>query len=216
LGTRFGGEIPKQLQLVEGTELFKYSLNTFMSIADVSEVVLVCHPEWLDYFYKLELSSKIKIVEGGAQRWISVYNGVSALSDDITHVLVHDIARPFISVEIVNQCIETLKQSQAFIVAKPVSDTVKKVCNGKIVETILREELFLAQTPQGCNKELLLKLYSQMKQYPEFIPTDESSILEKFGIPVSIIIGNRENDKLTEPEDLIYFEMLAQKRSYQK
>ena len=109
IGKRMGGTIPKQLMELKGKPVYFYSLMTFLAMEEIAEVVLVVPADWKDYFEgqiysngKSDLDvSKLKIVTGGAERWQSVRNGVEALSSRAEYVLVHDVARPFISKEII-------------------------------------------------------------------------------------------------------------------
>ena len=146
---------------------------------------------------------------GGAERWQSVENGVNALTSSAEYVLVHDVARPFISEEIIRDLCETLVTKGSCLVAKPAVDTIKIAKDGKVEKTIDRNTVWLAQTPQAARIDTLKKLYARIAAEPlNFTPTDEASILEYFGENVYIVKGNTANDKLTTPED---FEIFAKK-----
>jgi 2-C-methyl-D-erythritol 4-phosphate cytidylyltransferase len=125
---------------------------------------------------------------------------VEALPGGISHVMVHDAARPFISGEIISNVANVLENS-CCMVAKPVFDTVKKAENGFVKSTLDRNALWLAQTPQAAPVGLLKDLYKKMEGVSDFCPTDEASILEKFGVPIKIVEGNAKNDKITTKED---------------
>lgn len=207
IGSRMGAGKPKQLLEIDGKEIWKYSLEVFESHDLVDEIVIVCHESLLEYFKSEVHSSKVSFVVGGAERWQSVENGVNQLSSDIDSVLVHDVARPFLSAEIITQCVESLKAGLGCMVAKPCVDTVKWVVSGVVEKTIDRNQVWLAQTPQCFPVHKMKKWYCELnKESGGFVPTDEASIAEKFGEGVAIIEGNSLNDKVTLPEDLVRME----------
>ena len=214
LGKRMGGNIPKQLMVLGGKPVYRYSIETFLSMDEIAEVVMAVPADWKDHFEKEifsdnasdEIRAKMKIVVGGAERWQSVENGVNALTSDAEFVLVHDVARPFISKEIILDVCKTLVEKGSCLVAKPAVDTIKIAKDGCVQQTIDRNTVWMAQTPQAASVALLKKLYGRIAAEPlNFTPTDEASILEYFGETVYIVKGNNLNDKLTTPEDFEIF-----------
>ena len=206
LGKRMGGNIPKQLMLLGGKPVYRYCLETFLNMDETAEVVMAVPADWKDHFEKDFSHPKLKIVVGGAERWQSVENGVNALTSSAEYVLVHDVARPFISEEIIRNVCNTLVEKGSCLVAKPAVDTIKIAKDGKVESTIDRNTVWLAQTPQAASIALLKKLYARIAAEPlDFTPTDEASILEHFGENVYIVKGNAANDKLTTPEDFEIF-----------
>ena len=202
LGKRMGGNIPKQLMLLGGKPVYRYSLETFLEMEEIAEVVMAVPADWKDHFEKEFSHPKLKIVVGGAERWQSVENGVNALTSSAEFALVHDVARPFVSKEIIRDVCETLVTKGSCLVAKPAVDTIKVAADGKVQKTIDRNTVWMAQTPQAASIALLKKLYGRIAAEPlNFTPTDEASILEYFGENVYIVKGNVANDKLTTPED---------------
>lgn len=202
LGKRMGGNIPKQLLVLGGKPVYRYSLETFLSMDEIAEVVMAVPADWKDHFEKDFSHPKLKIVVGGAERWQSVENGVNALTSGAEFVLVHDVARPFISKEIILDVCKTLVEKGSCLVAKPAVDTIKIAKDGCVQQTIDRNTVWMAQTPQAASIALLKKLYGRIAAEPlNFTPTDEASILEYFGESVHIVKGNNLNDKLTTPED---------------
>lgn len=217
LGKRMGGNIPKQLMLLGGKPVYRYCLETFLQMDEIAEVVMAVPADWKSHFEnelfgenpagdveKLppEMRLKLKIVVGGAERWQSVENGVNALTSDAEYVLVHDVARPFISKEIILDVCQTLIEKGPCLVAKPAVDTIKIAADGRVQKTIDRNTVWMAQTPQAARIDLLKSLYKKIADEPlGFTPTDEASILEYFGEPVYIVKGAAANDKLTTPED---------------
>ena len=219
LGKRMGGNIPKQLMVLGGKPVYRYSLETFLSMDEIAEVVMAVPADWKDHFEKEIFGDKVgdenlrdlirakmKIVVGGAERWQSVENGVNALTSNAEFVLVHDVARPFISKEIIRDVCKTLVEKGSCLVAKPAVDTIKIAKDGCVQQTIDRNTVWMAQTPQAASIALLKKLYGRIAAEPlNFTPTDEASILEYFGESVYIVKGNNLNDKLTTPEDFEIF-----------
>ncbi len=218
LGKRMGGNIPKQLMLLGGKPVYRYSLETFLEMEEIAEVVMAVPADWKDHFEKEIFNSehsgklgeliarKMKIVVGGAERWQSVENGVNALTSNAEFVLVHDVARPFVSREIIRDVCETLLTKGSCLVAKPAVDTIKIAKDGRVESTIDRNTVWMAQTPQAASIALLKRLYARIAAEPlNFTPTDEASILEYFGESVYIVKGNAANDKLTTPEDFEIF-----------
>ena len=206
LGKRMGGNIPKQLMLLGGKPVYRYCLETFLKMDEIAEVVMAVPADWKDHFEKDFSHPKLKIVVGGAERWQSVENGVNALTSSAEYALVHDVARPFISEEIIRNVCKTLVEKGSCLVAKPAVDTIKIAKDGKVENTIDRNTVWLAQTPQAASVALLKKLYARIAAEPlNFTPTDEASILEYFGENVYIVKGNAANDKLTTPEDFEIF-----------
>lgn len=229
LGKRMGGNIPKQLMKLGNKPVYQYCLETFLKMDEIAEVVMAVPADWKNHFEE-ELfgtdfagnaaaasnaaasdlaslvKSKLKIVIGGAERWQSVQNGVNALTSNAEYVLVHDVARPFISEEIIREVCETLVNKGSCLVAKPAIDTIKIAVDGKVESTIDRRKVWLAQTPQAARIDLLKSLYARIEAEPlDFTPTDEASILEFFGESVYIVKGESRNDKLTTPEDFEIF-----------
>ena len=206
LGKRMGGNIPKQLMLLGGKPVYRYCLETFLKMDEIAEVVMAVPADWKDHFEKDFSHPKLKIVVGGAERWQSVENGVNALTSSAEYALVHDVARPFISEEIIRDVCKTLVEKGSCLVAKPAVDTIKIAKDGKVETTIDRNTVWLAQTPQAARIDTLKKLYARIATEPlNFTPTDEASILEHFGENVYIVKGNAANDKLTTPEDFEIF-----------
>ncbi len=213
-----GGNIPKQLMLLGGKPVYRYCLETFLEMEEIAEVVMAVPADWKDHFEKEIFDSehsgklgkliarKMKIVVGGAERWQSVENGVNALTSSAEFALVHDVARPFVSKEIIRDVCETLVTKGSCLVAKPAVDTIKIAKDGRVESTIDRNTVWMAQTPQAASIALLKRLYARIAAEPlNFTPTDEASILEYFGENVYIVKGNVANDKLTTPEDFEIF-----------
>ncbi len=208
IGARMGAEKPKQLLEINGKTLLKHSVEAFALHLEIKEIVVACPKEWKDWFEKELESYDVKIVVGGKERWQSVAQAVCGLSDEITHFLAHDVARPFVSQEIISQCIHELKNENSCMVAKAVVDTVQRVKNKQVQETLDRNELVMAQTPQCTSVELIKACYEKMQTEEGYNPTDEAGMLRHFGEVVKTVEGDDWNDKITRPFDLKKFEAM--------
>jgi 2-C-methyl-D-erythritol 4-phosphate cytidylyltransferase len=134
------------------------------------------------------------------RRQDSVAAGVAACGEcDV--ILVHDAARPLVTPTVIDRCADAAREHGAAIVATPVTDTLKRVSQGMIAETVPRESLWAAQTPQGFRRDVIEGAISRAHQQDlEF--TDEAALLESFGIDVRVVPGDQTNIKVTHAEDL--------------
>ncbi|MGL1903096.1 MAG: 2-C-methyl-D-erythritol 4-phosphate cytidylyltransferase [Fibrobacterales bacterium] len=211
VGKRFGADKPKQLLTIHGVEIYRHCISTFLSHSSITQIAFVCPKDYVVQFTdEFKKDDSITVVAGGEHRWQSVQYGVMALSQDIEYVLAHDVARPFIQKETIDAVVEKVISSGSCIVVKPVTDTVKVVHNNHISDTIDRSTVYLAQTPQAFRVVELKEAYEEVASLANFAPTDEASIMEYLGKPVSVVLGNEWNNKITTPQDLIRFEQMLE------
>lgn len=144
-----------------------------------------------------------RIVVGGQERQDTVYNGLVALRQDQPDiVLIHDGARPFITTAQIESCISNVKEHGAAVLGVPVQDTIKTVSDELIAtHTLDRSTLWAVQTPQGFTYSLIVKAHEQAR-HEGYIATDDAALVERMGLPVYIVQGNRHNIKLTAPADI--------------
>ncbi|MBP3337976.1 MAG: 2-C-methyl-D-erythritol 4-phosphate cytidylyltransferase [Lachnospiraceae bacterium] len=211
-GKRMGASVSKQYLLIEDKPVLYYSLKAFEA-SNVDEIVIVaekgttefCRTNIVEKFNIRKVSS---IIEGGAERYNSVHNGLKAIADadKESYVLIHDGARALISVEVINKTIEEVKHKKAVVVGVPVKDTIKVVDeNGLVVDTPKRELLWQIQTPQAFLYEEILAAYNKVISDNVQGITDDSMVMEYSNIrKVNVIMGEYENIKITTPDDLIY------------
>ena len=174
--------------------VFEYSLNMFLS--NGLDVICVTKSEYVKYLEKYK--NQVKIVIGGNTRQQSVYNGLKACQND--YVIIHDAARPFITKTIVDQCIEAINENKCFLVAKTSKDSVYLK---QPFEAVNRDNIILAQTPQGGSKSALLDAHIKAEN-EGFIATDDISLLTKYSNEViKIIDGDEKNFKITTQLDYI-------------
>jgi 2-C-methyl-D-erythritol 4-phosphate cytidylyltransferase/2-C-methyl-D-erythritol 2,4-cyclodiphosphate synthase len=198
-GRRLGASVPKQLLDVGGRSLLERSVEAFKAHPSISEVivalpadVLAAPPTWL---------AGVRLVAGGERRQDSVANAFAAVRSDADIVLVHDAARPFVSADVITRAIEAAAAHGAAIVAVPVSDTVKRVAeDGVIVETLQRDEIFLAQTPQAFKRGVLGAAIAAGRTAGT--ATDEAMLAERAGHKVHVVAGDTANVKITTAADL--------------
>ena len=149
-----------------------------------------------------------ELVAGGETRQMSVYNGLRALSADVDFVIVHDGVRPFVTDEIIFECLTAAEASGAAVAAVPVKDTIKVAGeNYFITETPAREKLWAVQTPQVFRKSLLEEAH-QTAQEHQRTGTDDAALVEQLGFPVKLVMGSYANLKITTPVDLQIAEVL--------
>jgi 2-C-methyl-D-erythritol 4-phosphate cytidylyltransferase / 2-C-methyl-D-erythritol 2,4-cyclodiphosphate synthase len=200
-GTRLGAGKPKQLLDIGGGSMLYHSVQAFLVHPRVSEVVLVkpAGPLALAFSGGAELG-KLRTVDGGDRRQDSVAKGFDATSLDADVVLIHDAARPFVSASLIDRTIDAAAEHGAAIAALQSRDTVKRVDNGVITETIARETVYLAQTPQGFRRDVLAQAVALGRTGVE--ATDEAALAERIGARVHVVDGEPGNIKITTAEDL--------------
>ncbi len=210
-GTRMNLDHPKQYHLLVGIPILVRTVRAFYDEDYIARIVVVVPSNMVDDTRLLLLdhgfhAAKLTIVAGGRRRQDSVKAGLDILDDSTEIVLVHDGARPLVTRQLIARCYEAVIVSGAAIAAIPVKDTLKKNNgHGQVAETINRISLWQAQTPQAARRELLEKAY---RMNGDADVTDESSLLEKAAIPVTLVEGAESNIKITRPEDLFLAEKL--------
>lgn len=194
--SRFGNK-NKLLEKVYGKEIIKYTIDAFET-SDVDEIVVCSHISIMDELKQLFKDyKKVVLTEGGSTRQQSVYNGLKFSKCD--YVIIHDGARPMITTDIVNHCIEMVKDMKALTVATKTIDTIKEVENGKIIRTIDRAKLYNTQTPQAFEYRMIKHAHDTLKDQ-NF--TDDAGMLEALGKTVYILDGSYKNIKITTQFDI--------------
>ena len=201
-GSRFGEK--KQFKKLNGDPVWVYSLNTFIQTKCVDELILVIPNDSLgtlkhsQVFTSLNKKNNIKLVPGGESRKDSVFNGLKAVKKVNDIVCIHDAARPFIKTSYIKRSIEACNEFDGAIIAIPSVDTMKKVDNQIIRNTIDRQSLWMAQTPQTFKKN---KLLYAIKNYSHLNITDECMLMEKANFKIKLIAGDQSNFKITNEID---------------
>lgn len=213
-GKRMGAGKNKLLLRLEGVPVLIHTLKVFEADHHCAGIFLAIHRDDEAEFTSLLQEYGIKkvsaLVIGGKERQDSVYNGLRAVGSFDGIVLVHDAARPFITIGTIHRLVEAASREGGAIVAVPVKDTIKKADNGLVIETVERSSLWAVQTPQAFRVSLLLEAHLQAVK-DDFLGTDESSLVERLPHHVAIIEGDYDNIKLTTPEDLYFAEAILRK-----
>lgn len=203
---------PKQYRSAGGRPVIWHTLTALLRHTAISSIIVVIHADDDERFAKAWPGNDMRVrrVFGGANRQASVYAGLVALKDcSPDFVLIHDAVRPFVSQALLDRIIGSLTPSAGILPALPVSETVKRADGAALViETVPRINLFTAQTPQGFPFKTILQAHERAAQSGMLDLTDDASIAEWFGLPVSIVEGASENIKLTWKRDI---EMADQK-----
>ena len=210
-GKRMNSTVHKQYMMLAKKPVLCYALETFAA-SEVDDIVLVvgageipyCRKEIVERYGIRKVSA---IVEGGKERYHSVYEGLKA-AEGADYVLIHDGARPFVSVDMIHRSLETARECRACVVGMPVKDTIKVVGeDGFAKETPDRRSLWQMQTPQTFDYPLILEAYEKVISQNEENVTDDAMVLELVsGHRAKIIEGSYRNLKITTPEDLLIAE----------
>jgi 2-C-methyl-D-erythritol 4-phosphate cytidylyltransferase len=212
-GTRMQGKVRKQYLALGGRPILSYSLAAFGACRDIARIVLVVPAADLSAVHDeivqpLGLDMPVELVPGGKERQHSVYNGLQQVKASNRVVAIHDGVRPFIRPEQISACIRTAEQTGACILGLPALDTLKQVnASGQIEATLDRRRIWLAQTPQAFRLELIQQAHERARR-EGVMDTDDAALVERLGVPVSILMGRKENFKITLPEDLPLAEAL--------
>lgn len=215
-GKRMKSSIQKQYILLKEKPILYYSLKAFEDIKEIERIILVvgkgevsyCRKEIID---KYGLQKVTDVIEGGKERYHSVYEGLKLLEKHCDYVLIHDGARPFITESIILNTIENVKKYKACAVGMPVKDTIKIVDEENFcVHTPERAKVWAVQTPQAFEYNIIKSAYDILMQ-KEIMVTDDAMVIEQFmNISVKLIESTYENIKITTQEDLKVAETIAE------
>jgi 2-C-methyl-D-erythritol 4-phosphate cytidylyltransferase len=213
LGTRMGRAVPekagtsrKQFMLLEGSPILLHTIRKFASTPAVSEIVVALRPDDMEWVRELlgqeNFGKPVRLVEGGDSRQESVEHALATLGSGTELVAVHDAVRPFIESSVLDKVFAEAEENGAAIVGIVPVDTEKQVHRNKIRQTIPRERLILAQTPQVFRFDLLKSAFAKARE-DGFAGTDESSLVERLDqVEVSVVPGSDRNLKITKPSDM--------------
>ena len=221
-GLRMGGELPKQFLRVGGRPIIIRSIDAFYESGLTDEIYVAVSADYVDYTKNLiaEFCPEVTahVIIGGKNRNETLYNVLKKIEadgmadDDI--ILTHDAVRPFINTRIISDNIEAVKQYGACNTVVPAVDTMVHSADGSFIDGIpSRSELFHGQTPQSFNARELLSLYETMTEDEFEIYTDACSVFIKNNKKVRLVTGDRNNIKLTYPEDMEKAEIIIRERN---
>lgn len=190
-----------------GHPVLWYSLKAFQESEEIDRIVIVTREDRMDEVEKLTAAGKFdkvtRIVAGGEERHISVWNGLQVLQEDCAdYVAIHDGARPLTTPGLIQACIEMAYEHGAACCASPIPDTVKRASVDQMVkESVERTGLWAMQTPQVFSASLILQAYAQLMARHEMV-TDEVSAVQKLGKKIALLKSEDWNFKITFPHDL--------------
>ena len=214
-GERLKSKVHKPFVALVKDPILLHALRVLDNSNLVGEIIVVAHQADLPKARLLLKKAKLKkfkeLVAGGKRRMDSVKNGLSAVSEDVDYVIIHDGCRPFIDNKMISSALGAAEIFGAAITGMPVKPTIKEVEKGNFVAaTLKRETLVDVQTPQAFRKDLLLRAYDKaLSEGAETAEaTDDSALVERMGIKVKVVDGSYRNIKITTQEDLRYAKML--------
>ncbi len=204
-GQRFGGQVKKPFALLDNRPIFLRSVELFVNREDVAQIILTVSPDDYDvvkekYAANLMLMG-LKLVKGGAERFLSVRAALEHIDPAAEYVAVHDAVRPCVLESWIDAVFAEAAKSGAAILAAPLAGTIKQVSGAGVIDkTVPRAGLYEAQTPQVFRKDILLAAYAALPA--DAAPTDDAEVVERAGHAVAIVAADRRNLKITTPGDM--------------
>jgi 2-C-methyl-D-erythritol 4-phosphate cytidylyltransferase len=203
-GERFGGNVKKPFAQIDSRPIFIRSVELFINRPDVVQVILTVAPDDYDVVKEKYAANlmfmDIKLVKGGATRFESVRAALGHVDEAAELVCIHDAVRPCVLESWIDQVFQQASKTGAAILAAPLAGTIKRVRKGTVEETVPREELYEAQTPQVFRKAVVLKAYADVPA--DFAPTDDAQVVERTGQKVAVVAADGRNLKITTPGDM--------------
>ena len=212
-GSRMGYDVPKQFLDLNSKPILMHTVEKMHQSLDHSEIILALPKSEFDTWKKLceehQFEVNHQVVEGGNTRFESVSNALKKVNEQSV-IAVHDGVRPLVKISVVNECMQTAQEKGTAIPVIAIEESLRqKTDNGSVV--VNRDQYLIVQTPQCFSSEVLLKAYQQ-DYSPTF--TDDASVVEAMGIEIQLIQGNKENIKITTPEDLkkaqVYINLMSE------
>ena len=195
---------------IDGQPILLHTLLKFSKSDKIDRLIVAAAVDEVEFVEEMLNSAEglkpFQVVVGGSERQYSIANALKLVSDDCDVVLVHDAARPLVSVETINSVVEAAKICGGAIAAVPEKNTIKVIDdNGFVVDTPQRSKLISVQTPQGFKREIIMQAYEQAER-DNFLGTDDASLVERLGCKVKIVKSDYKNIKITTPEDILIAE----------
>jgi len=214
-GKRMKSDISKQYLTINEKPILAHTIDKFENCSYIDEIIVVVAENDISYCKekiteKYDFKKVRKVVSGGNERQVSVFNGLKEVDKSTDIILIHDGVRPFIKNKDIIKIIEQTRLYKACVIGVKVKDTVK-ICdeNNNVLETPDRKYLWAAQTPQAFFSDIIISAYKKAF-YDNFIGTDDCMIVERTGIKVKMIEGSYDNIKITTPEDLLIANAILQ------
>lgn len=207
-GLRLGADRPKQFLDIGGRSILESSVSALAASDRINEIVVALPDDYVDAAAKAlkgAAAQPLSFVAGGARRQDSVANAFAKTSAKADVIVIHDAARPFVTLDVIARAIDGARAHGAAIAAVAVTDTVKQVGDpaedgSRLIRgTISRDTVFLAQTPQAFQRDILARALTEGKDVDA---TDEAMLVERLGLPVRVVPGDERNVKITTTQDL--------------
>lgn len=212
IGSRYGNDIPKQFIKIAGKTILEHTIEIFEKANSINEIFIIITPEYRHITENILLKNSFKkvtkLLNGGETRKDSSAIGVNAINDEEANVIIHDCARPFLTQQIISDCIEALKTYNAVDVAFPSADTIIEVDDNNLIKNIPeRSKLRRGQTPQCFKLSTIKKAHELSKNDKNF--TDDCGLIVKYNLAdVYVVEGHIENIKITYPSDIFMADRL--------
>ncbi len=213
-GERFGGDIPKQYQWVAGRPVMSWTIGRFEAATTIDQIVIVAAEDYLLHVNNTVVepygfSKVLKIVPGGATRTESVRQGLEAMPAAISYVAIHDAVRPLVSAGDIDAVVREAQTHRAAVLGRPVAETVKRAREGIVLATLDRANLFIAETPQAFQYDLILEAYRKGME-SGVNATDDAALVEMLGFMVRLVESSGPNPKLTTGADMEFVKMILE------
>jgi 2-C-methyl-D-erythritol 4-phosphate cytidylyltransferase len=218
-GRRMGEAVSKQYLLLGGTPILLHTLKIFQESSRIDEIFLIVPSQDITAVREMigcghGLSKVTRLLSGGKERQDSVRNGLHAVGEDHDIVVIHDAVRPFVTGEMIRRAVEGATAFPAVATGVPATDTVKRVGDGDLVcETLDRQGLWLVQTPQAFQRQVIKEAYEKAGE-DNFTGTDDAVLVERMGVAVKMIRGSYDNMKITTRDDLLIAEALIKSEAH--
>jgi 2-C-methyl-D-erythritol 4-phosphate cytidylyltransferase len=213
-GSRLGAMVPKAFVALGGKPMWRYAAETIASMPSCRAIVFVAPQDRIEdvrAMWKPDERCLARYVGGGERRQDSVRLGLAAVPPDVAVVAIHDAARPFVDAATVEKAVAEAARTGAALVAVPARDTIKRVSQGRVAETLDRSALWQAQTPQ-CFRLDLVRRAHEAALTSGWEVTDDCALLERLGHTVAVVQGGAWNFKITDQDDLAAAEALLARR----
>jgi len=217
MGKRMGKAVAKQFLPLGDMPMLAHTLLTIQRSSEIDEIIPILSEEDMESCLKNIIEAyhitKVRtLVVGGKERQDSVYNGLRKTDKDTAVIVVHDGVRPFVTTELLRECVEAARKGESVAAGVPLKDTVKEVDDKGIVrQTLERSRIWAIQTPQAFPAKVLRKAYDASYKKKEY-GTDDATLVERMGGKIRVIMGSYDNIKITTPEDLILAEEILKRR----
>ena len=199
-GSRSGLDYNKMLYRFEDKTVYEMTMSVFINDERCKQIIVVTKADEIADLKDLVRDERIVFTYGGKERQDSVYNGLQKVDQE--YVLIHDGARPYVTIDNITDLLKCLKTNDACLLMVPVKDTIKLCRDDNVVGTLPRDRLMQAQTPQAFKTKLIKTCY-QLAKEQNFMATDDASLVEQYqDVKVKVVLGSYENIKITTPEDL--------------